>query len=244
MQDGLQTWCVPVTGKYQFELCGASGNDNRVWNTKGGLGARVKGSIHLDKGTKLTVLVGQKATKGGGGGGTFVVFAADNSPLAIAGGGGAADKVDGDPGQDGELGTVNFGRRGEGGKVCVSGGKIYSLSGVGGGGGLTTDGRCYDENKCNKPCLENDGGKAFVAGGRGGYNKRDPCAGGFGGGGNCGGGGGYSGGGVEVDGKSKYYDLHAGGGGSFVSNADWTVVSGDCLKGNGFVTFEIMALYY
>ena len=242
VQGGLQTWRVPVTGKYQLELYGATGGDNSGLNTKGGLGARVKGSIHLKQGTELTVLVGQNATRGGGGGGTFVVLAADNSPLAIAGGGGAADIVDGDPGQVGELGTVNVGKRGEGGKVCVSGGQFYSLFGVGGGGGLTTDGRCYDQNKCNKPCLENDGGKAFVAGGRGGYNINAPCAGGFGGGGNCGGGGGYSGGGVQVDGRSKYTDLHAGGGGSFVPNGDWTVTSGNCPKGNGFVNIEIMAL--
>ena len=233
-----------MTGKYQLELCGASGGDNSGRNTKGGLGARVKGSIHLDQGTKLTVLVGQTEINGGGGGGTFVVFAADSSPLAIAGGGGAAGFVDGDPGQAGELGTVNPGKPGEGGEVCVTGGPRFGVGGIGGGGGLLTDGRCFAFYSCNMQCQENEGGKAFAAGGMGGYNIRNPCAGGFGGGGNRGGGGGYTGGGVQVNVTGHEMDFFAGGGGSFIPNGDWTVVSGDCPKGNGFVTFEIMALDY
>ena len=124
----------------------------------------------------------------------------------------------------------------------MSRGKITFLYGVGGGGGLLADGRCYANSNCNKPCDENDGGKSFNAGGKGGFNKNARCAGGFGGGGNCGGGGGYSGGGAQVDGKSKNLDLRAGGGGSFVPNADWTVVSGGCFPGDGFATFEILAV--
>ena len=73
-----------MTGQHQAELCGAAAADNSFYNTKGGRGARVKGNVHLQKETQLTVLVGQKATGGGGGGGTFVVFAADGSPLAVA----------------------------------------------------------------------------------------------------------------------------------------------------------------
>ena len=115
----------------------------------------------------------------------------------------------------------------------MSRGEITSLYGVEGGGGLLTDGQCYADSNCNRncneTCVENDGGKSFNAGGKGapfrGLNKNARCAGGFGGGGNCGGGGGYSGGDSQVDGKSKNLDLHAGGGGSFVPNADWTEVS-------------------
>ena len=239
VQNGLQTWNVPVTGQYHLELCGATGADHGGYYTKGGRGARIKGSVHLEQGTQLTVLVGQQAT-GGGGGGTFVVFAADDRPLAIAGGGGSADIVDGDPGQAGELGSVNGGVKGSGGKVCVLGGRYVTVSGVGGGGGLITDGRCFVNSKCDKPCTENDGGRSFSAGGEGGYNKKARCAGGFGGGGNCGGGGGYSGGGAQVG--KNIQDLHAGGGGSFVPNDDWTVVSGDCPVGNGFTAFELVSL--
>ena len=74
--------------------------------------------------------MGQIEINGGVGGGTFVVFAADNSPLAIAGGGGAAGFVDGDPGQAGELGTVNPGKPGEGGKVCVTGGPRFGVGDI------------------------------------------------------------------------------------------------------------------
>ena len=246
VQNGLQTWNVPATGQYDVELCGATGADHNAFYTKGGRGARVQGRVYLEQGTQVTVLVGQQATDGGGGGGTFVVFAGDGRPLAVAGGGGAADIVDGDPGQAGNIGTINAGGPGKGGKVCVSGGSFTSLSGAGGGGGLKTNGRCFVDSSCNKPCPDNDGGKSFSAGGNGWYNKfkNSRCAGGFGGGGNCGGGGGYSGGGVQVNGKSKNMDLHAGGGGSFVPDADWTEVSGDCPEGNGFASFEIVTLDY
>lgn len=244
VQKGLQTWIVPVTGKYQAELCGASGADNGFYNTRGGRGAKVKGSVHLQKGTQLRVLVGQEATGGGGGGGTFVVFAADGKPLAVAGGGGAAEIVDGDPGQASETGSVNGGSKGKGGKVCASDAAFQSLVGVGGGGGLLTNGHCYQDGECNKQCPGNDGGKSFSAGGVGGYNKKAGCgAGGFGGGGNCGGGGGYSGGGAQVDGNSENLDLTgAGGGGSFAPNNNWSLLSGDCPVGNGFVTFKLVSL--
>ena len=170
------------------------------------------------------------------------IFAVDGSPLAVAGGGGSADYVDGDHGQAGYSGSVNPGQLGKGGNVCVSKASFDILFGVGGGGGLVSNGRCYTGSSCNKPCIENDGGKSFNAGGEGGYSKKKKsrCAGGFGGGGNCGGGGGYSGGGVQVNGKSL--DFHAGGGGSFVPNANWTVVSGGCSSDDGFATFQIVAL--
>ena len=229
-----------MTGQYQAELCGASGADNSFYNTKGGSGARVKGSIHLQKGTQLTVLVGQKATGGGGGGGTFIVFAADGSPLAVAGGGGTADVADGDPGQGINVGSVNGGGKAKGGNVCVTKSRFHTVTGVGGGGGLIADGRCFVNSRCNGKCPENDGGKSFTAGGRGGFNKKGPCAGGFGGGGNCGGGGGYSGGGVQVAKNIK--DIHAGGGGSFVPNDNWTAISGGCLARDGFVIFELVSL--
>ena len=243
VQDGLQTWNIPLSATYHLRLCGAAGANHDALNTAGGKGAKVNGSIYLKQGTQLTVLVGQQGKGGGGGGGTFVVFSVDGNPLAIAGGGGAADFVDGDPGQAGFSGSVNAAGPEKGGKVCVSGGSINAVTGVGGGGGLLTDGRCYRASSCNKPCgRENEGGKSFQAGGEGGYNKRSKCAGGFGGGGNCGGGGGYSGGGVQVDGKSKNLDLHAGGGGSFFPIADWTAASGGCLGGDGYVLFKIVAI--
>ncbi|XP_068678111.1 ALK tyrosine kinase receptor-like [Montipora foliosa] len=242
VKKGLQTWLVPVTGKYIFELCGASGGDHPHYNTEGGRGARIRGSIHLLQGTQLTVLVGQSKVNNGGGGGTFVVYAADNSPLAIAGGGGSADIVNGDPGQRGNLGSINSGDVGDGGNVCASVSRVNSVRGTGGGGGFTTSGRCFEKGLCNKPCPSKDGGKAFTAGGQGGYNNKFQCEGGFGGGGNCGGGGGYTGGGVQVSGSVRDLHVHSGGGGSYVPSDNWTVVSGDCSVGNGFVTVELLAI--
>ena len=122
----------------QVELCGASGADNGFYDTRGRRGASVKGSVHLKKGTQLSVLVVQKATGGGRGGGTFVVFAADGKPLAVAGGGGAAEIADGDPGQESEIFSVNGGSKGHGGNVCVSDAALQSLLGVGGGVDLKT----------------------------------------------------------------------------------------------------------
>ena len=205
-----------MTGQYQVELCGASG----------GRGARVKGSIHLQKGTQRKVLVGQKATGGGGGGGTFVVFAADRSPLAVAGGEGTADVADGDPRQGINFGIVNGGGKAKGGNVCVSKSRFDTVTGVGGGSGLISDGRCFV--------------KSFTAGGRGGFNKDGPCAGGFGGGGNCGGGSGFSGGGVQV--ARNIMNIHARGGGSFVPNGKWAATSGGCFARDGFAIFELVSL--
>ena len=46
----------------------------------------------------------------------------------------------------------------------------------------------------------------------------------------------YSGGGAQVDGKNENLDLSgAGGGGSFASNNNWSLLSGHCPVGNGFV---------
>ncbi|KAJ7381821.1 hypothetical protein OS493_038859 [Desmophyllum pertusum] len=73
VQDGLQTWNVPVTGQYHLELCGATGGKYRVLNTNGGRGAKVQGRIHLHQGTQLSVLVGQRG-KGGGGAGARLLF--------------------------------------------------------------------------------------------------------------------------------------------------------------------------
>ena len=215
----------------QAKLCGASGADHGFYNTRGGRGARVKGSFQLQNGTQLRVLARQEATGMGGGRGTFVVFAADGKLLAAAGGGGAAEVVDGDLGQASAIGSVNGGSKGKGGKVCVSDAAFQSLVGDGEGGGLLTNGRCYEDGQCNKPCPGNDGGKSFSSGGVGGYNKKVRCgAGGFGGG-------------VQVDGNSENLDISgAGGGGSFASNNNWSLLSGDCPVGNGFVTFKLVSL--
>ena len=47
----------------QAELCGALGANNGFYNTRGGRGARVKGSVRLQKGTQLRVLISWAGSK-------------------------------------------------------------------------------------------------------------------------------------------------------------------------------------
>ena len=116
LNNGIQIWSVPVTGRYIIEVYGASGangtySDQPEWRI-GGLGAKMEGTFALVKGTKLKILIGQEGNRiadfgdkpGGGGGGTFVTLL-DDTPLIIAGGGGGGgggspkkQYEDGDPG--------------------------------------------------------------------------------------------------------------------------------------------------
>ena len=107
-------------------MCGASGGDAPRGGKKGGKGARVNGTVHLEEGTELVVLVGQQGNGswncGGGDGGSFVAFASNSTPLSIAGvGAGASMNIDDGPGQAGEAEGLKNGTVGEGGLACVSG---------------------------------------------------------------------------------------------------------------------------
>lgn len=92
-----QTFIVPYTGKYTFELWGAQGGYGRTSTTyNGGLGAYTKGTIELTKGQRLYIYVGGKGAdhaqnyntivdggyNGGGAGGD------DNAANSDTGGGG------------------------------------------------------------------------------------------------------------------------------------------------------------
>lgn len=243
--NGRQEWSVPLTGWYYVDMCGASGGDASLPGKKGGKGARVNGTVRLEKGTKLMVLVGQQGgvTKlsGGGGGGSFNVFSSNSTPLSIAGGGaGASNLNDGGPGQAGEAEGLKNGIVGHGGLTCVYVNGDYNPAEFGGpGGGFWSDGKCCQNVGCNG--ME---GKSFVYGGRGG---RLPSVfasyGGFGGGGSAGlsvggGGGGYSGGSFTGDTSNVAY---TGGGGSFVPSNhgnEWSSATGACDKGDGYVRFR------
>ena len=218
LNNGIQIWSVPVTGRYIIEASGASGANGTDSNQPewriGGLGAKMEGTFALVKGTKLKILIGQEGHRtadfggrpGGGGGGTFVTLL-DDTPLIIAGGGGGGGTPkkqyeDGDPGQATENGTRCGGTGGNGGQPCnadtgnVDPG-ILSLKGNGGGGGgLTiTSSLSFINGGTRGTCPVSKGGFgggsfSFVAGG---------------------GGGGYSGGGVLRGSSSGV----AGGGGSY-----------------------------
>ena len=247
VNNGKQEWIVPFTGRFQVEACGASGGEGHAHPTvvNGGRGAKINGTVLLEKGVKLVILVGQKGLSSGGsypgsgGGGSFVVYSPQMRPLLVAGGGGGGHYLAGLPGNDQVNGSGNASSsNGEGGLICVDiseGDALHSGSGA----GINGSGGCFKRPSvpARKVCSRKDckeGGKSFLTGGKGGEKAdRD---GGFGGGGAyglyAGGGGGYSGGGVDCVVK------RGGGGGSYVENATWSITKGGCNEGDGYVSFH------
>ena len=84
LRDGYQCLTIPRSGRYRFEIIGAS------WSRKEP-GARIVGDVRLEKGEKITVTLGQRGTSNScGNGGTFVVKRDGTStPLFVAGGSGS-----------------------------------------------------------------------------------------------------------------------------------------------------------
>lgn len=246
VDKGIQQWTVPQTGNYVIEALGASGGNGtngtlpRAWRI-GGLGARIKGVLFLNRGQTLKILVGQKGqpamdqnpNPGNGGGGSFVTLL-DNTPLIVAGGGGGGSSpsdgwLDGDHGQATINGSVSGGVNGNGGTFSTSSGIVL---GCGAGSGFNTDGQGSG--------FLNTGGTSYIKGGEGGRNQASVKGnGGFGGGGSSrsdpGGGGGYSGGGVK---KTASF-LQAGGGGSYNGGTAQENQSG-VNKGNGQVVISTL----
>ena len=245
VNNGKQEWIVPFTGRFQVEACGASGGEGLAQSTvvNGGRGAKINGTVMLEKGVKLVILVGQKGlslngnTPGSGGGGSFAVYSLQMRPLLVAGGGGGGGSLHGLPGNDQVNGSGNAsGSNGEGGLICTDTTK-GQIPNSGSGAGINGSGGCFEYDQHGKVCSMNDckeGGKSFFTGGNGG--EWAGCDGGFGGGGACtffaGGGGGYSGGGIDYDAAK------GGGGGSYVENATWSITKGGCNEGDGYVSFH------
>ena len=81
-----QIGIIPRSGRYRFEVIGASSDEREP-------GARIIGEVRLEKGEKITVALGQRGNYDCGDGGTFVVKengASDLQPLFVAGGAGCA----------------------------------------------------------------------------------------------------------------------------------------------------------
>ncbi|GAB3510951.1 hypothetical protein GCM10027341_49890 [Spirosoma knui] len=240
----IVTWTVPAgVTSLTIEARGAEGGKSPDSNFPAGKGAIITGTVLVTPGQSLSILVGQKPVNdaNGGGGGTFVISGA-NQPLVIAGGGGGGG-VDNDSDQKhGQAGTSGGAGAGGGGAGGTDGQGGKSLSLLGAGGGLRTDGGSTG----------NYGGKAFVNGGAGGTNGNG--IGGFGGGGfggliaYGGGGGGYSGGGAGGTRKTPSaggsdYGV-GGGGGSFNGGTNPSSKTGatDGNSGNGLViiSYEVI----
>ena len=205
---GIQRWKVPESGAYRFEIGGSRGGSPSLFNGYA-TGALVKGTLILEKGDVLKILVGQLPQSGigrslgnggAGGGGTFV-STSDDKPLFVAGGAGGLANYGN---------TINYPKlNGTGtnqGKNYISEGR----KGDGGGGG-----------SYSASLSQPNHGDDFLSGGEGGDGL--DTNGGFGGGGGSStnqfgaGGGGYSGG----DETKRYGEPHygnQGGGGSFVTS--------------------------
>ena len=87
LRDGFQCLTIPRSGRYRFEVSGASSLRREP-------GARIIGEVRLEKGEKITVALGQTGSYDGcGNGGTFVVkenSTSDPQPLFVAAGAGSA----------------------------------------------------------------------------------------------------------------------------------------------------------
>ena len=223
--SGIQTWTVPVSSVYRFEVSGAQGGSEGSVKF-GGKGTCMKGDFYLTAGTVLKFLVGQKGSSGfgcyGGGGGSFVSDILNN-PMIIAGGGGGAGGLMGGNGIDASIGTNGTaGAVGGIGGVSGNGGNAVNTNG-GSGGGFYSDG----SGAFYIPQCSTSVGSSFINGGKGGqFDFWLP--GGFGGGGsgwdgngNGGGGGGYSGGGTSGATFSP-----GGGGGSYNSGTNQINIAG------------------
>ena len=94
-ESGVQSWVVPRTGTYRFDVRGASSGALASAPTRVGRGMGLSGDVRLTLGDVLLFVVGQRGEDSsnapGGGGGTFVFLNYINpySYLFVAGGGGA-----------------------------------------------------------------------------------------------------------------------------------------------------------
>lgn len=130
-----QTYTVPYTGVYSLTLNGAQGNGYASY--LGGYGGRVTGRVWLEKGEKLTYIIGgQNGYNGGGTGNTFangggytIVTSDKKGTLMIAGGGGGATSFS-NGGQGGSSASnVASGTTGEGGASGGGGGYLGGTAG-------------------------------------------------------------------------------------------------------------------
>ena len=218
----------------------AGGQGGLAGPNAGGLGAEIIGTIAVNGGDQLQILVGgagvasvvlRQQGGGTGGGGTYVTTLA-NEPLVIAGGGGGACYVT----NSGSCSQVGIGGSGDNDGLAGTGGTMpggtnggggtssnwNGWNGGSGGGGLLGDGINLTGGGAGFG-TPNAPGSAFVNGGLGGVAGTSVNArnGAFGGGGAAGftggGGGGYSGGGAGGSSVGG-----GGGGGSYNASANPT----------------------
>jgi hypothetical protein len=233
--QGLQQWRVPRTALYRLTVVGAHGamSPKDSTGTRGGRGARLEGTVALQAGAVLRIVVGQAGStdlnNGGGGGASFVHHETTATLLMLAGGGGGtrfnakSDGLDASVGRagvtdenggsavaskvlDNTVHVFNGGVAvlGRGGRRCKN---RYGDGGGDGGAGWLGDGEDDEINSTVATALSRDALGGGI--GQGG-------AGGFGGGGSGHGSDGGGGGGGYTGGNGGWI---AGGGGSYVDEA-------------------------
>lgn len=245
MNGGIQYWTIPETALYKIDAYGAKGGSNTTTAETGGNGIHTSGEFNLQKGTQISVLVGQKGVgysrNSGGGGGTFVVNNVSNAGvsdiLIVAGGGGGGGNSGGN-GRNGQL-TESGGFGYPGYSPGTNGyGSDYSRTGGWGqsGAGFRGDGngrgtQNYDSGTVALSYLNGGIGAKNVNGDNASTGSCQASPGGFGGGGSgaCNGGGGaggYSGGGS------------GGGGGGTKNNGlnPQTTISSGTVQGKVIIT--------
>ena len=231
----VETWRVPVDGRYEVRAAGAQGGD--AGPNAGGKGAVMRGEFEFEAGTDMCIVVGRRGGDApsntdleywgaGGGGGTFMY--SGEKLLIAAGGGGGATHVRGwdackfrcgmsgsaeEAGTDSRDGYGRGGANGQPAEVCGS----YA---GGAGAGWKAAAPAPADKKCGEGGQSREG---KWIGGRGGKRRPTVC-GGFGGGGGggsygAGGGGGYSGGGAASWYLNSGAAAGGGGGGGSVCAA-------------------------
>lgn len=215
VEDGIQYWTVPKSGRYAIEAKGAG-------NSSVARGARVYGEVNLVAGDRLRMIVGQRGTSFNGCGATCV---SDGRGLIMIAGGAGANRNS--TGSDANASLTAPGT-GMGGKAHTYGssGSATAVT-AGGGAGWLGAGALP-----NFP-LTFVAGDALIDGGNG--NSGTPSLkGGWGGGGSggsgsnstgCGGGGGYTGGGAATGYAIGGATAAARGGTSYVDAARVTAAN-------------------
>jgi len=250
----IQTWTVPagVTSLTITANGAQGGNITSGGLFQGGKGASIKGTVSVNPGDIISILVGgggivnSCGATSGGGGGTFVVNQTANSLLVIAGGGGGATiNQNGVGGAISTNGTVDGGGFGTGG---VSGGGGTACATIwangGGGAGYSGNGTSNNINGATAGGISYlNGGTAVGRGGFGGGGSVGECTVGGGGG------GGYSGGAGGLMSFSSFngscplnnFRYGGGGGGSFNNGTAQTNIAA-VNAGNGSVTISYIPL--